>query len=234
MLGWGLAAAGAAVELHNPLMMACFLAAYPLGCEASADGGDACIRVNGAGAYSMSLFYAWIWAVFGWLLLSMVLIYLSVAKTERASLRYRSDIVVRKWQARSEAFNSYNANTSSTLANAAGRNNNEDSSGLAATSVGGGSGGVRGGARPPWCSPRRLLCQRPSASGSVVVVEPSFRRAFAVQALLCCLAYIAAWIFTMAQTEIVRNRGSLSVGIAFLSSTLTALQGFFNAFICTR
>jgi hypothetical protein len=118
-IGWGGAILGLPLKLYNPVKFSCWVTGFPFGC----DSKGTCTRGVHAAAFSLFL-YGCVWGVLLWIIIAMLLIYQSVANTEKASLKFRTSAVMMQHGAGSGPLHS---SLSSTELN--NHNNNSSSGG---------------------------------------------------------------------------------------------------------
>ena len=78
--GWGTAILALVKDYFNPTRIGCRIISYPPGCELF---GFPCTRGENSAAYQLALFLYPAMAMFLWMVISMAMIYTSIAKTER-------------------------------------------------------------------------------------------------------------------------------------------------------
>jgi hypothetical protein len=97
VFGWGTAIAGIPLKLYNSIGINCWIAEYPFGCEDSRrhDGQTTCLRGDNAWIYRWAFYHAELWAVWGFCVLTMIVLYRHIRQNEIRSDRYR--LSRRKW-----------------------------------------------------------------------------------------------------------------------------------------
>ena len=94
LIGIAMSSVSLAKELYSPTGVACSIQEYPPGCLESGN----CIRGNHAHAYTLGLFFSWVWMVFVFICTSMYLIYQSIARREDRSRIYDFRRSIRKFR----------------------------------------------------------------------------------------------------------------------------------------
>jgi hypothetical protein len=84
LFGWSTAIAGIPLQLYNAFGWTCWINTYPPGCTDNVD----CLRGDNAGIYRWAFFHAELWAIYGFTIVAMFLIYFQVLKQEKVMKRY--------------------------------------------------------------------------------------------------------------------------------------------------
>ena len=87
------ASAGIPLHIYNPLVGVCAIAAHPFGCTFIP--GLKCERGERQRLYAWLFVFGWIWLSIGISVLSLLLVYLTVNRTERRSSRFRYSAAIR-------------------------------------------------------------------------------------------------------------------------------------------
>jgi hypothetical protein len=211
LLGWSTAIVGVATRSFNITPTGCDFASYPPGCF----GSDRCTRARYGEEFLKYFFIFPLWAVWAFLIVGMILIYMKIRAIEDNTNRH---------------------NTVLSIAQARQRRTTRISMISFVSSI-----GTRFSSPTP--SPDVDSERRSSdhtvavqATADALAKKREKSRTFAKQALFYCFAFGISWIFFSLQVSFrfVLDLDIDFLALLFLSSILAPLQGFWNAIVYIR
>jgi len=213
LLGWTTAIVGVATRSFNITPTGCDFASYPPGCF----GSERCTRARYGEEFLKYFFIFPLWAVWVFLIVGMILIYMKIRAIEDNTNRH---------------------NTALSIAQARRRRTTRISMISFVSSV-----GTRFSSQSPSPSPDVDSERRSSdhtvaarATADALAKKREKSRTFAKQALFYCLAFGISWFFFSLQVSFrfVLDLDIDFLALIYLSSILAPLQGFWNAIVYIR